>query len=172
MPSHLGEQIRAWRLQADLTQDDLAKLVGVKEVTVSRWERGVNNPGRRNIQAIRDATKQGIKIADRPERAAIGELTDKVYELAFELSGLEDELGEMRERMGELTEVWLRLKHVEQVAGVADPEAVVRAARRRAQDLRSEELADQREGAEAHLAPESGDPADVEDGEQPDRAAG
>jgi transcriptional regulator with XRE-family HTH domain len=35
-----AEQIKAWRLKRDLSQNDLAVLLKVDVMTISRWERG------------------------------------------------------------------------------------------------------------------------------------
>jgi transcriptional regulator with XRE-family HTH domain len=40
----IGEQIRAWRLDAGLTQEELARDMKVSSITVSRWERNVFAP--------------------------------------------------------------------------------------------------------------------------------
>ena len=34
------EELREWRIRYDLTQDELAKLIGVSQKTVSHWETG------------------------------------------------------------------------------------------------------------------------------------
>ena len=35
-----GEELRAWRLKHDLSQAELAELLGVNQNTISRWELG------------------------------------------------------------------------------------------------------------------------------------
>jgi len=35
-----GEELRAWRLKHDLSQAELAYLLGVRQNTISRWEQG------------------------------------------------------------------------------------------------------------------------------------
>lgn len=43
---HFGRELKRYRLQADLTQEELAERIGVTRETVSQLERGVNtNPG-------------------------------------------------------------------------------------------------------------------------------
>lgn len=113
MPRPLHEEISEWRKNAKLTQDELAKMVGVQLVTISRWERGLSRPRRSNIEAIKKATQNAVAIAEKPERAAVSELADRHYELAFKVDGLENEILELRERTNELTEVWQRLKELE-----------------------------------------------------------
>jgi uncharacterized damage-inducible protein DinB len=40
----LAERIRKWRLERGLFQVDLAKRVGVSEMTIVNWEKGRTNP--------------------------------------------------------------------------------------------------------------------------------
>jgi DNA-binding transcriptional regulator YiaG len=40
----LGERIRKWRLEKGLFQVDLAKRVGVSEMTIVNWEKGRMKP--------------------------------------------------------------------------------------------------------------------------------
>ncbi len=35
-----GEELRAWRIKHDLSQAELAELLGVKQSAISRWETG------------------------------------------------------------------------------------------------------------------------------------
>ena len=35
-----GEELRAWRIEHDLSQAELAELLGVKQNTISHWETG------------------------------------------------------------------------------------------------------------------------------------
>jgi DNA-binding XRE family transcriptional regulator len=43
----LGEHIRKWRLEQGLFQGDLAKIIGVDEMTIVNWRRGELNQQRR-----------------------------------------------------------------------------------------------------------------------------
>jgi len=36
----LGERVKKWRLERGLFQKDLAKMVGVAEMTIVNWEKG------------------------------------------------------------------------------------------------------------------------------------
>jgi len=40
----LGERIRKWRLERALFQRDLAKIIGVDEMTIVNWEKGGTKP--------------------------------------------------------------------------------------------------------------------------------
>lgn len=51
-----AERIKRARLAARLTQDELARKVGVASFTVSRWERGAQEPGRHQYVRIAEAT--------------------------------------------------------------------------------------------------------------------
>ena len=51
-----------WRRERDLSQEDLAALLGVRGMTVSRWERGSHFPRRKLWPVITEKT--GITAAD------------------------------------------------------------------------------------------------------------
>lgn len=51
-----AEHIKRARLQARLTQDELGRKVGVASITVSRWERGTQDPQRHQYVRIAEAT--------------------------------------------------------------------------------------------------------------------
>ena len=40
----IKDRVKKLREKMRITQDDLARTLGVKPLTVSRWERGVNKP--------------------------------------------------------------------------------------------------------------------------------
>lgn len=54
--------IRARRDEAGLTQTDLARLIGVHDTYISRWERGVNTPSPAHAAALADTL--GGTLAD------------------------------------------------------------------------------------------------------------
>jgi transcriptional regulator with XRE-family HTH domain len=45
----MGERIREWRLEQGLFQRDLAKIVGVNEITIVNWKKGRTKPTEKNI---------------------------------------------------------------------------------------------------------------------------
>ncbi len=49
----LGERIKKWRLEQGLFQRDLAKLVGVDEMTIVNWEKGRIKPTQKNLERIK-----------------------------------------------------------------------------------------------------------------------
>jgi len=51
-PASVGARIRARRIQADLTQVELAQAVSVGQTAVSQWERGMTVPTLRNLATI------------------------------------------------------------------------------------------------------------------------
>jgi transcriptional regulator with XRE-family HTH domain len=57
--------IRRFRDGRGLSQDDLARLLGVKSITVSRWERGIRSPRRSLRPKIREVT--GIQPSEIAE---------------------------------------------------------------------------------------------------------
>lgn len=66
------KSIKALRKRLGLSQKDLAELVGVHTMTVSRWERAVLAPSahqRRLLRALSDAAEGGMRAsASRPGR--------------------------------------------------------------------------------------------------------
>ncbi len=50
----LGERIKKWRLEQDLLQVDLAKKIGVSEMTIVNWEKDRAKPTRRNLGKIKE----------------------------------------------------------------------------------------------------------------------
>lgn len=56
-------QIKALRLRLDMTQDALAKALGVKRVQVARWEANLAQPRRRNLAVLRRfAAQRGVEL--------------------------------------------------------------------------------------------------------------
>ena len=49
----LGERIRKWRLEQGLFQRELAKMIGVDEMTIVNWEKGRTKPIKGNLERIR-----------------------------------------------------------------------------------------------------------------------
>lgn len=52
MKLNIGENIRKYRKQADLTQDQLADRLGVSYQSVSRWENGLTYPDMELLPSI------------------------------------------------------------------------------------------------------------------------
>jgi transcriptional regulator with XRE-family HTH domain len=48
----LGERIKKWRLEQGLIQKDLAKLIGVDEMTIVNWEKGRTKPIRQYLKRL------------------------------------------------------------------------------------------------------------------------
>ncbi len=53
--------LRSFREKLKISQDDLARLLGVKPISISRWERGTRVPARRLWPTIKEKT--GIQPA-------------------------------------------------------------------------------------------------------------
>jgi len=49
----LGERIRKWRLEGGLFHRDLAKLIGVDEMTIVGWEKGRTKPIKNNFERLK-----------------------------------------------------------------------------------------------------------------------
>jgi transcriptional regulator with XRE-family HTH domain len=48
----IGDRIRKWRLEQGLFQVDLAKRVGVSEMTIVNWEKGRTKPVRQYFERL------------------------------------------------------------------------------------------------------------------------
>lgn len=53
-----GTELRATRLAAQLTTDDLGELVGVDSTCVSGWERSIYKPSRQSFRRLREVFGQ------------------------------------------------------------------------------------------------------------------
>lgn len=53
----LGKILKQRRIDLNLTQEELAELLGVSRMTVSVWEHGGNLPSLRNLTALETALK-------------------------------------------------------------------------------------------------------------------
>jgi len=49
----LGEQIKKRRFEQGVFQRDLAKMIGVDEMTIVNWEKGRTKPTQKNIERIK-----------------------------------------------------------------------------------------------------------------------
>lgn len=58
--TYLGERLRRARVEADLTQEELAERIGVAPLTVGRYERGSQAPRPGHLKAIADATGRSV----------------------------------------------------------------------------------------------------------------
>lgn len=71
--SHIGQRIRKYRKEADMTQETLAKFLGVSRPTISSWEIDRTEPSMQDVQKIADAL--GCAVSD-----IIGDYHQKVIE--------------------------------------------------------------------------------------------
>jgi len=59
----LRKQLRIARITAELSQKELAQLVGVSQQTIAKWERGVTSPSHlKHIRAISATLKQPMDV--------------------------------------------------------------------------------------------------------------
>jgi DNA-binding XRE family transcriptional regulator len=49
----VGERIKKWRLEEGLFHRDLAKLIGVDEMTIVGWEKGRTKPIKKNFERLK-----------------------------------------------------------------------------------------------------------------------
>jgi transcriptional regulator with XRE-family HTH domain len=50
--NHLGDQLRAKRIELGLLQREVAQLIGVTALTITNWELGRTNPSVRSLPGI------------------------------------------------------------------------------------------------------------------------
>lgn len=55
------KQIQRLRRKLELTQQQLADLIGAQRVTVTRWETGMNEPRGANLKALMELEKKAKK---------------------------------------------------------------------------------------------------------------
>jgi transcriptional regulator with XRE-family HTH domain len=55
-----AKDIRELRRSLNLTQEELARLLDVSFVTISRWERGLGWPHPKNIRKLLELKAQGV----------------------------------------------------------------------------------------------------------------
>ena len=81
---YLGERIKAARIQAGLTQEELADRIGVSRGAVARWELGEIEPKLRNLVVLSELLNVstdyllGIKTYNGPEDLR---MSDEAYEM-------------------------------------------------------------------------------------------
>jgi len=49
----MGERIKRWRLEQGLFQRNLAKLIGVDEMSIVNWETGKTEPRKMNLEKLK-----------------------------------------------------------------------------------------------------------------------
>ncbi|MDH4102244.1 MAG: helix-turn-helix domain-containing protein [Thermoleophilia bacterium] len=81
--------MRTARRSVGLTQKQLGEALGVKSITVSRWERGVTSPSLPRLRRIAEITETTVSDLVRAPDAATAH--------AVELAALREELSETRE---------------------------------------------------------------------------
>lgn len=58
----IGSSMRHWRHTRRLTQEELARMVGVERATLANWERGAKQPGLENVVRLSQAL--GISLGE------------------------------------------------------------------------------------------------------------
>ena len=56
-----GKRIKYWRKRRGMTQQDIAKIIGVTNMGVSRWERGENMPSLDHAMMLADLLKVSVE---------------------------------------------------------------------------------------------------------------
>jgi len=60
----LGERIKKWRLEQGLFQRDLAKIIGVDEMTIVNWEKGKTKPTNKSLERLQKLL--GVESISQP----------------------------------------------------------------------------------------------------------
>lgn len=97
----MGERLRIARRSSGLTQKQLAELLEVEPITVSRWERGVTSPSLPRLRRIAEVTETTVSDLVRAPDAASAH--------ALELAALREELAETRELVDRVARALERL---------------------------------------------------------------
>ncbi len=71
MPENWNEIVKHYRLRHGLSQMDMAKLMRVSQRTISRWERGEDNPGIQYKKHLRDLALEPPEVFLRSLIAAV-----------------------------------------------------------------------------------------------------
>lgn len=87
-----GQRLRAKRLADNLTQDELARMLGVNGQTVRHWERG-GRPQQRFQSAVKKYLSDGIAPIESGVAAPASEEQLAVPDVGVLLEGLSDPLG-------------------------------------------------------------------------------
>lgn len=85
MTTHLAEQMTAYRRSQNLTQEDLAELLGVTAATISRWESGHIAPDIAHIAAIEGIL--GIKRLNSTKEWCFRVNHSRGYDVLFDFKG-------------------------------------------------------------------------------------
>lgn len=86
----LGSRIRARRKELKLTQEDVAKKVGVSAVAIGHWEKDVNEPSGSNLHALAKTLKisidellqDNLRIAERASTYQVSQLSPEAIQVA------------------------------------------------------------------------------------------
>ena len=105
----VGGRLRIARRSVGLTQKQLAELLHVESITVSRWERGVTTPSLPRLRRIAELTETTVSDLVRAP--------DAMSAHAVELAALREELGETRELVDRVARALERLAPARSGAG-------------------------------------------------------
>ena len=61
-----GADVKRWREDHKLTQEDLARLLGVRALSVSRWERGAQKPPGNLLELALEALDRRLAEKEQP----------------------------------------------------------------------------------------------------------
>ena len=109
----LGERIKDARKKKGLTQDDLAKMLGITFAMIGQYERGERNPKRETLQRIADAL--GVNIGElfgQSDKCNYG----AVLRNAIETYGEESQIDMMIEECSELIRALCKWKRYRDAA--------------------------------------------------------
>jgi transcriptional regulator with XRE-family HTH domain len=101
MSGGVGDRLRIARRGSGLTQKQLAALLDVEPITVSRWERGVTSPSLPRLRRIAEVTETTVSdLVRAPDTSSAH---------AVELAALREELAETRELVDRVARALERL---------------------------------------------------------------
>lgn len=78
----LGENIKRFRLEKNLSQEDLAKKLNVVRQTVSKWEKGQSFPDSQSLKALAEILDTDLSslldIENKNDEADLKEILEKI----------------------------------------------------------------------------------------------
>lgn len=97
----LGERIREAREARGWKQKELAARVSVEPMTVSRWERGVNQPDIDTLRVLAQATQTPLSFFVE-EREVTASNEERLTRLEGQVAGVRDDLSEQLQLLREI----------------------------------------------------------------------
>lgn len=122
MREQIGENIKQARLKRGLTQEEVARDVGVTVRNYQRWERGLVTPYYRNLQAIAFAldVEEAELLGDMPREIGTDSMDARLTRLQRDIASLD---GRAHDMIAFKRDVTARLDRIERLLNHNGPPA-------------------------------------------------